>query len=84
MAAGRVFRHFEDNVDLQLGVFHQLDLVCVAQGISACAPKAMVERILATVLHAAEAWHRQCHYGWVDSGMALDIRTGQDWIAIGG
>ena len=84
ITAGRVFRHFEDEDDLQLRVFHQLDLVCVAQGVLECDLKAMVERVLAEVLNVAEVRYRQCDYGWVDAGMAFDIRSGQDWIALGG
>ena len=74
ITAGRVFRHLEDEDDLQLRVFHQLDLVCVAQGASECDLKAMVERVLAEVLNVAEVRYRQCDYGWVDAGMAFDVR----------
>ena len=34
--------------------------------------------------NAAEVRYRQCDYGWVDAGMALEVRSGQDWIALGG
>ena len=84
IAAGRVFRHCEDEDDLQLRVFHQLDLVCVAQGVSTCDLKEMVECVLATVLNMAEVRYRQCDFGWVDAGMAFDVRSGQDWIDLGG
>ena len=84
IAAGRVFRHCEDEDDLQLRVFHQLDLACVAQGVSVCDLKAMVERVLTTVLNAADVRYRQSDYGWVDAGMEFDIKSGQDWTALGG
>ena len=84
ITAGRVFRHFEDEDDLQLRVFHQLDLVCVAQGVSECHLKTMVECVLATVLNAGEVRYRQSDYGWVDAGMAFDVRSGPDWISLGG
>ena len=45
----------------------------------------MVERVLATVLSTAEGQIPSSpDYGWVDAGMVLDVRSGQDWIAIGG
>ena len=84
IAAGRVFRHCEDEHDLQLRVFHQLDLACVAKGVSVCDLKAMVERVLTAVLNAAEVRYRRSDYGWVDAGMEFGIRSGRDWIALGG
>ena len=84
ITAGRVFRSRDEEDDLHLRVFHQLDLVCVMQGVSTCDLKAMVVRVLATVLNEAEVRYRQSDYDWVDAGMAFDVRSGQDWIALGG
>ena len=84
ITAGRVFRHCEEEDDLKRRVFHQLDLACVARGVSACDLKVIVERVLATALNAVEVRYRKCEYGWVDAGMSFDVRSGPDWIALGG
>ena len=84
ITAGRVFRSRDEEDDLHLRVFHQLDLVCVMQSVSTCDLKAMVVRVLATVLNEAEVRYRQSDYDWVDASMAFDVRSGQDWIALGG
>ena len=84
ITAGRVFRHCEHEDSLQLRVFHQLDLACVAHGASEYDLKVTVERVLATAMNAAEVRYRKSDYGWVDAGMAFDVGSGQDWIALGG
>lgn len=84
MTAGRVFRHCEEEDGLHLRVFHQLDLACVAQDVSVCDLKVIVERVLATALNAVEVRYRKCDYGWVDAGMSFDVSFGQEWIALGG
>ena len=84
ITAGRVFRHCEDEDGLQLRVFHQLDLACVARRVSTCDLKEIIERVLAAVPYAAEIRYRRSNYGWVDAGMAFDVRSGQDWVTLGG
>ena len=84
ITAGRVFRHREDEDGLQLRVFHQLDLACVAHGASEDDLKVTVERVLATAMNAVEVRYRKSDYGWVDAGMAFDVRSRQDWVALGG
>ena len=84
ITAGRVFRPGEEEDELHLKVFHQLDLICVEPGVSVDILKATLKQVLSAVLGTVDVRYRECDYGWVDGGMDVDVKTKQDWLAVAG
>ena len=84
ITAGRVFRPSDKEDEMHLKVFHQLDLICVESRVSVETLKTTLERVLTAVLNTTEIRYRESDYGWVDSGMDVEAKAGQEWSDVAG
>jgi RNA polymerase sigma factor (sigma-70 family) len=85
LAAGRVFRPCPDGEDAtHLRAFHQVDGICVAEGADTAELKATLQRLLEAALGPCELQWRDHDFGFVASGLEVDVRQGGDWLEIAG
>ena len=84
ITAGRVFRPGEEEDDLHLKVFHQLDLICVESDASIDTLKMTLQRVLGAVLNTVEIRFREAVYRWVDKGMDVAVKVNGEWLGVAG
>lgn len=83
LTAGRVFRSVKED-ELHLKVFHQLDGICVAPGVSSDELRETLKRLILGVLGQVEIRFDDAEYGWVNQGMDLYTKAGDIWYDVGG
>ena len=83
LTAGRVYRTDSED-DRHLKVFHQLDGICVCADASPEQLRATVQTVLGAAVGTGDVRYRDHDFGWVDTGMEVDVGVDGDWHAVAG